>query len=178
MDFNEFRKSTLKLNAERHHKIKNSIGVRNAYRWLQQNKWPGVNQPVSEKEFYKIIRSVNTLIAQKIIEGKDVKFPQKMGQLEVRKYTTYVKIDNGKIKTNRGIDWDKTLKLWYEDEEAKDNKILIKKEDSEQFTIFYNKSFANYNNKTLYQFKPNRALLLAVKQAGKEDKIDAYKIGK
>lgn len=178
MNFNEFRKSTLKLNDKRHHKIKNSIGVRDAYRWLQQNKWPGINQPVSEKEFYKIIRSVNTLITQEIIEGRDVKFPQRMGQLEVRKYTTYVKIDNGQIKTNRGIDWDKTLKLWYEDEEAKDNKILVKKEDFEQFTIFYNKSFANYNNKTLYQFKPNRALLLAVKQAGKEGKIDAYRIGK
>jgi hypothetical protein len=36
---------------------------------------------------------------------------------------------------------------------------------------------ANYNNKTIYQFKPNRALSVAVKLAGKEGLIDAYKIG-
>lgn len=178
MSFEEFRKSTLKLNAKRHHKIKNSIGVRDAYKWLQKNRWLGINQSVSEKEFYKIIRTVNTILAQELITGKDVKLPQRMGQLEIRKYDTYVKFDNGQIRTNRGIDWDTTLKLWYEDEDAKANKILIKKEDIEQFTIFYNKAFANYNNKTLYQFKPNRALLLAVKQAGKEGNIDAYKIGR
>jgi hypothetical protein len=36
-----------------------------------------------------------------------------MGQLEVRKYETYVKFKDGKIKTNRGIDWNATLQLWY-----------------------------------------------------------------
>lgn len=177
MDFKEFRKNTLKINDKRHHKIKNSIGVRDAIKWLQKNKWLKIGKSVPEKEFYSIIRTVNNLLAQQIIEGKDVKFPQRMGQLEVRKYDTYVKFSNGQIKTNRGVDWDATLRLWYEDEEAKENKILVKKEDLEQFTIFYNKAFANYNNKTLYQFKPNRDLLLAVKKVGKEGIIDAYKIG-
>ena len=46
------------------------------------------------------------------------------------------------------------------------------------FGVFYNKMFANYGNKTIYQFKPNRELMLKVRQAGKEGLIDAYKIGK
>jgi hypothetical protein len=73
-----------------------------------------------------------------------------MGQLEVRKYDTYVKLMDGKLRTNRKIDWQATLQLWYEDEEAKENKVLIKSEDKEVFKIFYNKMIANYNNKTLY----------------------------
>jgi hypothetical protein len=102
-------------------------------------------------------------MAEQLISGKDVKFPQRMGQLEVRKYNTYVKYQEGKIKTNRGIDWNATLKLWFEDEDAKKEKLLVKAEDSEVFTILYNRMIANYNNKTLYQFKPNRSLRLAIK---------------
>lgn len=175
--FKEFRKSILKINGKRHHKIKNSIGIRDAHKWIRKNKWLDIGSPVSEKDFYKIIRTINNLIADELIKGKDVVFPERMGHLEVRKYETYVKLIDGKIRTNRGIDWDATLKLWYKDEEAKNNKILIKKEDPESFTIYYNKSVANYTNKTIYKFKPNRNLKLAVKEAGKNGSIDAYKIG-
>lgn len=174
MIFEEFRKSTLKVKNKRKHSIKNSLGVRDAYKWGRKNE---LLKNVTEAQFYKIVRTVNNLMAQQLISGKDVKFPQRMGQLEVRKYDTYVKYSNGKLKTNRGVDWDATLKLWFEDEEAKKDKLLVKTEDTEVFTIFYNKMVANYNNKTLYQFKPNRSLRLAVRQAGKEGLIDAYKIG-
>lgn len=174
MSFEEFRKSTLKVNGKRKHSIKNSMGVRDAYKWGRKNK---LLNNVTEEQFYKIVRTINNLMAQQLISGKDVKFPQRMGQLEVRKYDTYVKYSNGKLVTNRGVDWDATLKLWFEDEEAKRDKLLVKTEDTEVFTIFYNRMIANYNNKTLYQFKPNRNLRLTIKQAGKDGLIDAYKIG-
>lgn len=174
MSYKEFRKSILKTSDKRKHTIKNSLGVRDAYKWGKRN---GLLKKVSETEFYKIIRSVNNDLAQQLIQGQDVKLPQRMGQLEVRKFETYVKLHNGKLKTNRSVDWDATLKLWYEDEEAKENKILIKCEDKQVFTVFYNKMIANYNNKTIYLFKPNRALSNAIRFAGKEGLIDAYKIG-
>lgn len=175
MLFDEFRKSTLRVNNKRHHSIKNSLGVRDAYKWCNANK--KFKNKVSEHDFYRIIRTVNNALSDQLIQGNDVKFPQRMGQLEIRKYSTYVKYHEGKIKTNRGIDWQATLKLWYEDQEAKENKILVKVEDQEVFTLYYNKSFANYNNKSIYQFKPHRRLMLAIRKAGKEGNIDAYKIG-
>lgn len=177
MAFEDFRKSILKVNSKRHHKITNSLGVRDIFKWCRKNKWGGSNIIVQEKEFYEIIRTVNNLLADELLAGHDVKFPQKMGQLEVRKFDTYVKFVEGKIKTNRGIDWKATLQLWYEDEEAKENKILIKTEDREVFTIFYNRVIANYPNKTFTHFKPNRELSIAIRKAGNEGKIDAYKIG-
>lgn len=178
MNFEDFRKSTLKLNEKRNHKIKNSVGVRDIYKMcLKSKKFKSVGR-VSEHEFYKITRTVNNLLAQELINGNDVKLPKRMGQLEVRKFNLFVKFVEGKIKTNRGIDWQATLKLWYEDEEAKAEKILVRKEDTERYIIFYNRATANYNNKTLYQFKPNRELICAIRKAGKEGLIDAYKIGK
>ena len=176
MAYEDFRKSILKLNDKRHHKIKGSLGVRDAFKRCRREKWYGSNLVVTEKDFYAIVRGVNDLIAEELLKGKDVKFPQKMGQLEVRKYDTYVKLIEGRVKTNRGVDWKATLKLWYEDEEAKENKTLVKVEDKEVFTIFYNRMIANYPNKTLCQFKANRELALAIRKAGSEGKIDAYKI--
>lgn len=177
MSFKEFRENTLKVKNKRHHKIKNSKGVKDAYQWCRKNRQFCVEDSVTEKQFYTIVRTVNKMLAEELILGKDIKFPQRMGQLEVRKYSTYVRLIDGKIKTNRGIDWGATLKLWYEDEEAKESKILIKAEDKEVFSVFYNRMIANYNNKTIYQFKPNRGLMLAVRNAGKNGLIDAYKIG-
>jgi hypothetical protein len=176
MIFDDFRKNILKINNKRNHTIKNSIGVRDAYKWCNHNKL--FSTKVTEKTFYKIIRTVNNLLFEELVKGNDVKFPQRMGQLEVRKYDTYVKLCDGKIKTNRGIDWGTTLKLWYEDDDAKKNKILLRLEDHEVFKVFYNKMIANYNNKTIYLFKPNRSLSIAIKNAGKKGLIDAYKIGK
>lgn len=177
MAFEDFRKSILKVNDKRHHKIKGSLGVREAFRWCRADKFGGSNISVSEEDFHAIVRLVNNLMAAELLEGHDVRFPQKMGQLEVRKFDTYVKLVDGKVKTNRGVDWKATLQLWYEDEEAKENKTLVKVEEKEIFTIFYNRVIANYPNKTLTQFRPNRELAIAIRKAGNEGRIDAYKIG-
>jgi hypothetical protein len=37
MIFEDFRKSTLKVNNKRKHLIKNSLGVRDAYKWIRKN---------------------------------------------------------------------------------------------------------------------------------------------
>lgn len=174
MAFEDFRKSIIKVTNKRHHKIKGSLGVGDAFKWCRKEKWYGANIKPSEKDFYTIVRTVNNLMAEELLEGRDIQFPQKMGQLEVRKYDTYVKLVNGKVKTNRGVDWKATLQLWFEDEEAKENKTLVKVEDKEVFTIFYNRVIANFINKTMCQFRVNRELLLAVKKAGAAGRIDAY----
>lgn len=49
-----------------------------------------------------------------------------MGRIELRKYDVRINLDGEKVKTNLPIDWDKTLKLWYEDEEAYKEKHLLK----------------------------------------------------
>ena len=41
-----------------------------------------------------------------------------MGRLELRKVNINPKIINGKLIVSKPIDWDRTLKLWYEDNES------------------------------------------------------------
>ena len=178
MNFEEFRKSTLKVKGKRYHKIKGSIGVKDMFKIAAKAQWYGKEFPMSLSEYFKIVREMNKLLAQELIEGRDVTLPCKMGMLEVRKYPTYVKFENGKIKTNRAVDWNATLKLWHEDAEAREDKILVRSEKSHVFTIFYNTYPANYNNKHYYHFIPTREVSLAVKKAGIEGKIDAYNLNK
>lgn len=174
-DFNTFRRRVLKLSEKRNHKIKNSIGIKEALSWCRNNNM--FKKRVSNLEFCKIIRTVNNLMASELLESRDVKFPQQMGQLEVRKFPIYVKFVDGELKTNRKVDWKATLELWRTDDEARESKLIVKHEDTERFKIYYNKVVACYNNKTLMQFKPNRELIIAINKKAKEGLIDAFGIG-
>lgn len=176
MEYTDFRKSILKVNEKRNHKIKNSFGMRGAFSLAKQKGY--LDKKVPEKDFYTIVRKVNELLAAELMQGNDVILQAKMGHLEVRKYETYVKLVGGKVRTNRGVDWKATLNLWYSDAEARENKTRVRAEDKKRFVLYYNKNQANYANKSLYLFKPNREMMIAINKAGNRGKIDAYNLKK
>lgn len=175
MTYEEFRSEVQHLNATRVHKVNNSLGVYDCYKWLRKRKWTDIGGRLTEHEFYSIIRRVNDYLADSFLQGNDIKLPCKMGRLELRKYDAKISLDGEKVKTNLPIDWDRTLKLWYEDEEAYKKKILIKVEERELFRVYYNKHLADYNNQVFYEFKVNRELKIKLKQRIKEG-LDAFKI--
>ena len=172
----DFRKKVLKLDKPRQHKVNNSLGVYDAYKWIRKNKWLDIGRPITEHEFYTIIRQVNNLLAENFLKGRDIILPHRLGTIELRKYETKMSFNNGKLHTNLPIDWDRTLKLWAEDEEAYKEKMLVKVEEKEIFKVFYNKGKANYNNKSFYEFEVNRDLKRRLKQRIKDGLIDAFKI--
>lgn len=176
---NDFRKEILKVHDSRNHKVTGSLGVYDAYKYIRKNKWFNIGRPLTEHEFYSIIRRVNEYLAHNLLYGHDIVLPNRMGRVELRKTNTYIKLDNGKIKTNLPIDWDRTLQLWQEDEESYNNKTLIKVEQEELFKCQYNKELANYNNKSFYQFSLNRDLKKRISKKIKNKELDAlsYKNG-
>ena len=97
-----------------------------------------------------------------------------MGRLEVRKFEPIIRFEDNKLTVRLPIDWDRTLKLWSEDEEAYKERTLIKMEEKEIFSIFYNRTAANYKNKSFYEFRPNRQLKLMIKRRIKAGKLDAF----
>lgn len=175
MIYNEFRKQILKVNNKRNFKVTGSLGVYDAYRWIRKNKWLNIGKALTEHEFYKIIRGVNEYLADCFIMGQDIKFPHRMGQLELRKYDAEFKIINGKVKTNLPIDWNKTLKLWHEDEKAHKEKTLVKVEEKEIYRVYYNKQLADYQNMIFYEFKLNRKLKNSIGKRIKEGILDTFK---
>lgn len=176
MTYEEFKSEVQHLSSPRKHKVTNSIGVYSAYKWIRKNRWLNIGRCLTEHEFYSIIRKVNDYLADSFLHGNDIKLPHRMGRIELRKYDVRINLDGEKVKTNLPIDWDRTLKLWYEDKEAYKEKTLVKVEEKEIFKVYYNKQLADYNNQVFYEFNVNRELKKRLKQRIKEGKIDAFKI--
>lgn len=173
-DINKFIDDIKKVKEHRNHKVKNSLGVYSAYKFYRKNKPKEHKYILTESQYFKIIRETNKILAEQISKGNDVTFPKRMGKLEIRKYAAIKTIKDGAIKTNLPIDWNNTIKLWYEDPESFAKKTLIRLDSSEIFKIYYNKGTATYKNKCFYKFNVNRALKLKLKQNIKEGIIDAF----
>ena len=174
----EFIREVRRLNDTRVHKVTNSIGVYDAYKYIRKQKWFDIGRPLKEGEFYRIIRKINEYLADELSRGKEINLPYRMGTLEIRKRPTRISIVDGKLVTTLPIDWDATLKLWYEDKESFDNKTLVRLENEEVFKVYYNKKEANYNNKSFYEFRPNREIQRSLTTHIKEGKLDAYLLKK
>ena len=96
-----FRRKILKVDDGGHlHKIRNSIGIYDIYKMLRKNKWLNIGRPLTEHEFYTIIRQVNNNIADNIKKGNTIELPSFMGTFEILKYKSSIKFENGKLKTN------------------------------------------------------------------------------
>lgn len=170
----EFRRKVLKVDHSRNHKVKNSIGVYDIYKHIRKNKWYDIGQPITEHQFYTIIRQVNNVFADNLLKGNDIVFPNKMGRLEVRKFEPIIRFDDNKLTVRLPIDWDRTLKLWLEDEEAYKERTLVKMEEKEIFKVCYNKTRADFPNKGFYQLQINRDLKIALKKKIKLGNFDAF----
>ena len=177
IEYNEFKSSIQHLQENRTHKITNYLGVYDAYKSIRKNKWLNIGRPLTEHEFYQIIRRINNYLAEELVNGNDIIFPNRMGKLELRKRNSLPVIDkNGSLKVTYAIDWDSTLKLWYYDEEAFNHKTLIRLPERSIFRVKYNKDSANYENKSFIEFQINRDIKTRLKQKIKNNEIDAFNV--
>lgn len=172
--FEEFRKKTLRLEGKGHKnfKVRGSFGVYDVYKIIRKNHWFNIGRPIKEKDYYKTIRSINKYLAENIANGKTVVFPAKMGKLELRKIETGVSIVDNKLKITYPVNWKETLKLWYNDKEAKEAKTLIRDEEPFVYRVKYCKATANYENKIFYKFDLNQFIQKALKENIKNKKVD------
>lgn len=172
LSYKEFSTKLRKIRTHRTAKVRNSFGVYDCYKKIRKKGWMDIGRPLKEKEFYSIIRRVNNLYAKELAEGKEMLFPNRMGKLELRKFPVGVSLVNGKLKNTYPIDWDSTIRLWYEDEESRGNKTLLRHEIPYTYHIKYNKFAANYENKSFYEFVLNRFVKRALKDNLQKGKID------
>lgn len=178
-EFDEFRKKVLKAEEKKHHfKITNSNGIKEAWRWIKKNKWLDIGQPITELELGTIVKTINLTLQDQLLDGKDILLPHRMGRIEIRKFIAKVDYKDGKLITNLPVDWKRTIDLWWEDEESHEAKTLVRYEDSKRFTIYYNKGFANFNNKSFYRFVPTRTLKKELKKRITSGRFDALLLGK
>ena len=168
----EFAVEVKKARGPKTMKVTNSFGVYDAYKDIRKNGWYDIGKPISEHDFYAIIRGVNNLLAEELSNGREIVFPARMGKLELRKNETGVSLVNGKLRIKYPVDWGETIRLWLEDEEARNSKTLLRDETKYIYKIKYVKFDANYENKSFYQFVLNRFIKKALKTNIKQGKID------
>lgn len=178
MSFEDFIKKVKKVKDKRHHKVSNSYGSKDAFCYYRKIKPNDPKYILTDCQYLQIIRLINNELRDYLIEGKDVLLPEKMGRLEIRKRASKIKFKDGKLVTNLAIDWDKTLKLWYDNPISKKKKQLVRQEVSDIFEVYYNRNKANYNNKSFYEFSTNRELKLGLKKNIKLNKLEAFSYGK
>ena len=171
VSFNEFEKAVRKKHSKRKHKIKGSWGEYDFYKWLRKRKWEDIGGRLTEKEFYMLMDDIFKGISDKLVEGEGLKLPYRLGSIELGKKEGIAKYHNGKLITNYQIDWQKTIKLWYEDKEAMKKKQLVRIVEKSIFKVAYLKKISPY-----IALFPNRTLKLNIKDAIKENKIDAFEI--
>ena len=177
MEFENYLKEVKKVNKKRHHKVTGSYGSKDAFFYYRKIKPNDSKYVLTDSQYLRIIRLINDQLRLDLIEGKDVILPEKMGRLELRKTASKISFVDGKIKTNLPVNWEATLKLWYDDPVSKNKKRLVRHENVDTFKIRYDKVNANYNNKSFYEFSINRVIKLGLKKNIKLNKIEAFKYG-
>ena len=170
--FEEF-KTSLTTSHKGKFKITGSWGIYDSFKHIRKNGWYNIGRPLKEHEFYTVIRSINNYLAKELTMGNTVQFPYKLGKLELRKSHRGVSFVDNKLKVTYPVDWYETLKLWYKDSEARENKTLIRHENNWVYRVKYNKWNATFNNKIFYEFCLNRFIKRALTKNIKDKKIDA-----
>lgn len=176
MDEREFMALVKGARGKRVHKVRNSLGVKDAFTFYRKVRPRESGYVLSESEFLGIVRKTNDILRQMIIQGQEVVLPEHMGKLELRKRRTVTDFRDGKLRTDLPVDWDSTLRLWYEDEESYHGRRLVRQESREVYKVYYNKYKADYPNKSFYQFRMNREIKKGLKQKIRNNELDALLI--
>lgn len=145
-------------NRKTEYAIRGSWGSYDFYKYYRKTKPEDPKYILTEGQFYDLFRMVNERLVDNLINTGELEFPYRMGSLIVKKQEVGSYIDHeGKRKTNRSVDWNKTLELWYDDEEEYKKKTLLYIE-CPRIVIKYDKRNAIYKNKYYYEFHPNREI--------------------
>ena len=118
---------------------------------------------------------MNNLVADYLIENKSIRLPAGFGKLEVVKYETKSWIDeSGKFISTKKVDMNSTIRLWYEDEESRINKTLVRYDDEFVFRFNYPQHGRMYKYNGYYSIKFNRQLQQKLKLAIQAGNYDTY----
>ncbi len=139
-------------------KINTDYGMKDYYKYYINN----CKDPVDSKRHTKVISEFNKAIVDLIInDGLEYNPPILQFTFCIRKSIRIPRIKNNKLINTTPIDWKSTKELWEDNEQAKQNKTIIRFLNNHTskfiFRIKALKSGNYYLNKKLYRFKACRS---------------------
>jgi hypothetical protein len=160
-------------------KVRADFGMTDYYDFYQEK----YDTPEISRSLYnKIISDANESIIDRLLnKGMDYTLPHLSSVLTIRKDKRKPKIVDGKVVNNAPVDWVTTKKLWENDKEAKEKKILVKYLNTHTsgyvFRIYMKKFGSSFKHRTVYKFQPSRKFrrdLSARIKDDNKDKFDTY----
>lgn len=159
--------------------IKADYGIKDYYNYFKENN-PELN--IDYSTYKKVIQDFNKELVDLIInENVEYNIPYVGSSISIRKDKRVPKIVNGKLYNNAPVDWVATNKLWSEDNEAREKKLLVRHLNQHTskyvFRIYFKKYNLYFNNKKLFNFKASRSfqrLLGARIKDDTKEKYDSY----
>lgn len=170
MEIKEFRNNILKLNSPKKHTITNSYGVHYFYKVFRQ-MYPEIT--IEKGLFCKIVRDINKEIMECLFRNSRFSLPHRIGHFYIVEYDTYVRFENGKIKTNMPVDWNKTYEYWFNNPNIEKKKV-IRNEVKVMYRLCFLKKGCFYKNRKKVRFRFNRSIKKELSLRIKENKISGY----
>lgn len=177
-EYDDYIKEVKKVWGPREHRITNSFGIYDAFKFYRKNKLPDKKFVLTDSEYYEINRKCTQYLLEHLLRYSKVPLPLKFGDIELRSRALEgPKIDEwGRYINKAPIDWDATLKLWFEHEDARVNKILVRSNTKEITRILYLKRNAKYKHQRYVLFQPARSIKLLLKSLLEKGLIEGIKI--
>lgn len=150
---------------KRLHKVKSDYGIRDYYKFYKENS----KSKIDYNTYNKVALSCFDQLMNLVINNNYTwRLPSGLGRICVSKRPTSTTFKNGKLVTNRPINFKATKELWNNNSKAKKNKTLVYYEnfhtDGYVLYIRYSLAGSNFKNKNYYKIKFNRAKKRALAQ--------------
>lgn len=157
-------------------KIKAHYGMKDYFNYF---KMLHSDLDISNITYRKVIEDFNKEIVNLIIEENlEYNIPYLGSSLSIKKTKRIPKIVNGILYNTTPVDWVATNKLWNEDEEAKEKKLLVRYLNNHTskfvFKIYFKKYNTAFLNKNIYSFRSNRSFQRALANRIKDDSKNKY----
>jgi hypothetical protein len=118
------------------------------------------DNPVDIKTYLLITGDYNKFLINKVLEGKEVTLPSRMGTLSILGKKQKVRVDEDGNIQGLAPDWVKTKELWESNPQAAKDKKLVyhinAHTDNVRYKFLWSKSQVLVENKTLYSLRMTR----------------------
>lgn len=115
-----------------------------------------------------------------VLNNKTLKMTARLGSIKIFKREPFFFKTSDFDNIDLPIDYNATLKLWNQDEEAKANKQIVRhlNEHSDGYVYFYKwiKQNSNVTNKNWYKFKATRTNKLLLSSEVKKGNVECFKM--
>jgi len=175
MSFGEFLKDIKKVNGQRVHKIRNSYGLPDYYKYFYSKYGKHLSKKIKYTEYSNFIKCVIGKFIEELFSSGTIAFPSGLGLLDIKATECGAKLDEkGNLVVTKLVDWDATLKLWYQDEESRKNKSVVKIDSNLIYRIRYLKQNTKVTNKKYICFRPNRVLKQRMSKLAKTGMVNYF----